>query len=217
MARNTPPPSNDSDIEFNVDFDLEKPTEEYADPNSPPDEGEHFMWITKARLGKSASGNPMISLRYTIIGTNGPDNQTNRFKGRDLRDFITLKDDRNGLGRLRSLCMAVDPDMPSAKRDPVNGFRPGSQDSINFHLVNGLFVGTIAHESWTDNKGKERVDGRVVEYRRLTAKEEKWLDEEYGPELVPELPEDAYKDFEKKAPKGGGGRTQRDNDDNIPI
>jgi len=208
-----------------LDFDPQASPDSYPDTSGPPSEGWHRIMISKARLGRSKSGNPMLSLRYTVIG------KDDEFEGREFRDWIVYMRSRFGFGKLSALCQAVDPQMQSVKRDPEGGFDHKSQDSIDYHLLGQVLAVRVEHESSSyvngDGDKVERVNARAAEFRLLSDRQLASLEADYGGNPRPDLPDDAHEDFgsrkrDKGKGYGGNGNTTREerssfSDDEIPF
>ena len=160
---------------------------------TPISEGVHIAHITRAVVGESSNGNPMLTVEYTVLTPKDD-------KGKKFRDKIVLVDEWYGYGKISKLCVAVDPNMVGAAQDPENGFDPHNQASVFKHLIGGLITIRTKHKAATNRAGEARTYVEINDRRDAPG----W--EPVKPEHLtrlfnelgrkPELPQNAYTDFD---------------------
>lgn len=139
-------------------------------------EGDHVAQLTKCVLTKSRKGDDMLAIRWTIVGENDPQ------RGRTWRDYIVLKPTSWGYGKLSEICSAVG--IQGCEDDP-DGLDPHEQMSSHKHLIGIVVTVKTSNESSSSGDGKTYINTRSQSHRKAT-----WTSE------LPELPHDAYLDFE---------------------
>jgi hypothetical protein len=147
-----------------------------ADYNFTLAPGLHAAQITRAIVGESKTGKPMLSLRFSICG------------GKlTWRDFIVLEASRFGFGRLVTLCDSIG--VVGAADDP-NGLDPFDQSSVTTHLLGKVLQVETTNETTQGHDGRPFVQVRSVTFAALDSEQSiEWAE-------TPALPEDAIEDWD---------------------
>jgi len=159
----------------------------YSDRVPPLADGWHDCIITRAACLRSKAGNSMLGLRFTRFGS----------PGQIERAYIVLKG--YGLDKLGDLCRAAG--IPGSE-DVKGGLDPENQESSHEWLL-GVVVGVDVRnetESYTNHNGETRTTTkpRPIGYRTPSAA----TVEEIKLHGKPELPEDAWCDFDENDLRG---------------
>ena len=148
--------------------------QEYSDGHIT--EGAHNFMITKAVVAPSKKGEPMLSLRFTVVGND-------ECAGEHVREYILLKPTRRGYGRLSDLCNAIG----VVGSDDGNGLDPHDQGSAHSFLLGKIFSAETFNQE-SEYLGKVQVSARIIE-SGFSALNKRQLD---ALKLSADLPDDAY-------------------------